>query len=74
MYVRNKRINGYGRATFDLYKIEIMPTTGYRNERFLATIEINGEAPGGIKVLYGALQPKGKERAWEAIRAYEFPK
>ena len=60
--VSNKRINARGNAVFDLH----------RDGRFFtATIEIRSDAPQGIKVLLGALQPAGKERAWDAIRAYE---
>ncbi len=66
--VRDKRINGNGQAVFDLYR-----TLGNGFDLHQATIEVNGDAPGGIRVLLGALTPQGKERAWEVIRAYEFP-
>lgn len=59
--VRDKRINGFGRAVFDVY----------RAGHFVATVEVSGEWSGGLKVLLGAMQPAGKERAWEAIRAFE---
>lgn len=59
--VRDKRINAAEHAVFELYR-----------DRFhVATIEVRGDWPGGIKVLLGGLQPVGKERAWEAIRRYE---
>lgn len=67
-YVRDKRINSFKRAVFDLYRI------GNGFEHHQATIEVNSEAPNGLKVLLGALTAEGKERAWEAIRSYELPK
>jgi hypothetical protein len=67
-FVRDKRLNEAKRAVFELYRIL---DNGF--EYHQATIEVNSEASGGIKVLLGALQPAGKERAWEAIRAYELP-
>jgi hypothetical protein len=68
-FVKNKRINDYGRAVFDLYR-----ELGNGFDYHQATIEANGEASGGLKVLLGALTPQGKERAWDAIRAYELPR
>lgn len=62
MNARNKRVNDDRRAVYDIE----------RDGRFLATVEVNSEAAGLLKVLYGALQPRGKELAWEAIRAYEL--
>jgi hypothetical protein len=67
-HVRDKRINAAGNAVFDLYR---RTQRGFDNH--MATIEIRGDAHSGIKVLLGALTPEGKERAWEAIRAYEMP-
>jgi hypothetical protein len=61
MDARNKRINAENNAVFDIY----------RDGRFLATVECRGDWTGGLKVLLGALQPLGKERAWDAIRKYE---
>jgi hypothetical protein len=65
-HVRDKRINAAGNAVFDLYR---RTPRGFDNH--LATIEVRGDAPGGLKVLLGALMPAGKVRAWEAIRTYE---
>jgi hypothetical protein len=65
-HVKDKRINAFDRAVFDLYRAM---ANGFDHHQ--ATIELNGEAPGGIKVLYGALTPEGKKRAWEAVRSYE---
>lgn len=65
-FVRNKRINNSGRPVFDLWRAQ---SNGFDHHQ--ATIEVNGEASGGIKVLVGSLTPQGKERAWEAIRSYE---
>jgi hypothetical protein len=67
-FVRDKRLNEAKRAVFELYR---NLDNGF--EYHQATIEINGEASGGIKVLLGSLTPAGKERAWDAIRAYELP-
>lgn len=64
--VRNKRINAYERAVFDVYRDD-------QWERHVATVEVNGEAGNCLKVLMGALQPVGKEMVWDAIRAYENP-
>jgi len=69
MHATDKRINGYGNAVFDIYRL-----LGNGFDHFMATVEVRGDAPNGLKVLYGALTPTGKERAWEAIRAYELPK
>ena len=63
MNAQSKRINDAGNAVFDVV----------RNGRFLATVEIRSDASGGMKVLLGALQPIGKQKAWDAIRAYELP-
>lgn len=62
LQVRDKRINAYGNAVFDVY---------HSDRFFVATVEVRSDAPGGMKVLLGAMQPLGKERAWDAIRAYE---
>lgn len=62
MIVRNKRINGHGRAVFDVYS---------DHDRFMATVELDGSAPGLMRVLIGALQPAGKAIALEAMRHYE---
>lgn len=56
---RNKRLNDYGRAVYDVYNVE----------HFLATVEVNCNATYGLKVLLGALLPRGKRLAVEAIRA-----
>lgn len=61
MQARNKRINGRENAVFDIY----------RDDHFVATVEVRGDAPGGMRVLLGAMQPLGKERAWDAICRYE---
>lgn len=56
--IHNRRINAYGRAVYDVYN----------DNHFLATVEINNNASYGLKVLLGALQPRGKLMAVEAIR------
>lgn len=66
-YVRDKRINDRGNAVFDLYR-----PLGNGFDHHQATIEVRGDAYGGIKVLLGALTPQGKEKAWGAIRNYEI--
>jgi hypothetical protein len=68
-FVRDKRLNEAKRAVFELYR---NLDNGF--EYHQATIEVNSEASGGIKVLLGSLTPTGKERAWDAIRNYELPK
>lgn len=62
MQAKKKRINGSGNAVFDIWRDDF---------NFVATVEIRGDAPGGMKVLLGTMQPLGKERAWDAIRTYE---
>jgi hypothetical protein len=68
-FVRDKRINQAGNAVFELYR-----PLGNGFDHHQATIEVNSKAPGLIRVLVGALTPSGKERAWDAIRAYELPR
>ena len=58
---RNKRINGFGNAVYDIYL----------DDRFSATVELRSDAHLGMKVLLGAMQPIGKERTWEVIRALD---
>lgn len=55
---RNHRINAYKRSVYDIY----------RDDRFLATVEVNCNAVCGLKVLLGAMQEHGKRLAIEAIR------
>lgn len=63
MNAQDKRINAAGNAVFDIHR---------ENGRFfVATVEVRSDAPGGMKVLLGAMQPIGKERAWDAIRRYD---
>jgi len=69
MYAKDKRINGYGNAVFDIYR-----PLGNGFDHFMATVEVRADAHNGLKVLLGALTPTGKERVWKAIHAYEFPK
>lgn len=64
MNARNKRINAAGNAVFDIYSND-------RFDRFIATVECT---QGKLKVLLGALQPRGKELAWDAIVSYELPR
>jgi hypothetical protein len=67
MHARNKRINGFGNAVFDIYgdTRHGMPT---EDRHFIATVECREGHAGGLKVLIGSMQPIGKERAWDAIR------
>ena len=64
----SKRINAAGNAVF-----EITRAGSGMYQYHVATVEVNSNAPSGLKVLLGALQPRGKELAWDAIRAYEMP-
>jgi hypothetical protein len=66
MEARGKRINGFGNAVYDMYRTD---DRGF--DHFIATVECREGHPGGLKVLLGAMQPIGKERAWEAIRRGE---
>jgi hypothetical protein len=56
---RKKRINAAGNAVYDIY----------RDDRFVATVEVRVDALGGMRVLLGALQPLGKRLALGAIEA-----
>ena len=58
---RNKRINGFGNPVYDIYL----------DGRFSATVEVNAEWHGGLKVLLGAMQPIGKVRTLEVIAQLE---
>jgi hypothetical protein len=66
MQARDKRINGFDNAVFDIWRTD---DRGF--DHFIATVELRDTAPCGMKVLLGAMQPIGKERAWDAIRLYE---
>ena len=55
---RNHRINAYKRSVYDIY----------RDNHFMATVEVDCNAFGGMKVLMGALTMHGKHLAAEAIR------
>lgn len=58
---RNYRVNADQRSVWDIYF----------NDRFQATVEVHGVPVGGqvyLKVLLGALQPRGKELALESIK------
>lgn len=60
---RDRRINKDDRAVYDIY----------RDNKFMATVEVHQEPVGGkvgLKVLLGAMQPHGKELALEAIISY----
>lgn len=61
--VQDKRINAAERPVYDVY----------RDGRFMATVEVLQEPAGNgvrLKVLLGAMQPRGKELALEAILEY----
>jgi hypothetical protein len=58
-------INGNGNTTYNVYR-----NGSGMYQHFVATVEIRDDAPLGLKVLYGALQPKGKQLVWDAINAY----
>ena len=62
MTPRNKRINGFNREVYDIY----------RNNNFVATVEVNDKVPGGLKVLLGAMQLYGKELAMASIIEAEY--
>jgi hypothetical protein len=65
-HANNKRINDSGNAVFDILRHD--PRVG---DTLIATVEVRSDAPGCLKVLLGAMQRKGKRRAWDAIRAYQ---
>lgn len=67
-YVTKKRINAADNVVFDLYR---KPPVENGYPIFVATIEVRSDVAGGIKVLLGALQPRGKELAFDAIRRHE---
>jgi hypothetical protein len=68
-HANNKRINDSGNAVFDILRHN--PRVG---DTLIATVEVRSDATNALEVLLGALQPKGKERAWDAILAYELGK
>ena len=67
MQARDVRVNGFGNKVYDIWRTD---DRGF--DHFIATVELRDGHPGGMKVLHGAMQPVGKELAWEAIRAIEI--
>jgi hypothetical protein len=66
MEARGKRLNGFGNAVYDIWR-----TDDHGFDHFIATVECKPDHSLCMKVLLGAMQPIGKERAWEAIRRLE---